>query len=48
MSEEPRHETSGGIHAEYEAPEVERVMDRDELGRELLYAGDPQISSRDV
>lgn len=24
---------------EYEAPQVERVLDADELGREVLYAG---------
>ena len=30
---------------EYEAPQVEHVLDTDELGREVLYAGrEPPIS----
>ena len=30
--------------ADYSPPQVERVMDADELGREVLYAGRPGIS----
>ncbi len=37
----PAEEAKG---AEYEAPEVERVMDAEELDREVHYAGSPVSS----
>lgn len=30
--------------AGYEAPQVERVMDADDLAREVQYAGRPEVS----
>lgn len=45
MDETNRKGTSSETRPEYEPPEVERVLDRDELGREALYAGAP-VSDR--
>ena len=47
MDGQRQQETSMETRPEYEAPAVEQVVERDELGRELLYAGQPQISSRE-
>ncbi|HJR53086.1 MAG TPA: hypothetical protein VJ982_05175 [Gemmatimonadota bacterium] len=46
MEEEVRNTpVSDPKRSEYEAPQVERVMEADELAREVHYAGSPPVVS---